>query len=266
MNKIGIVGVGNMGEAILKALLKKGFKKEGILCSEIKSDRVNFIEKTYGVKCLKKPEELVRKTDYIIIAIKPQDSRELIKNIAPFLNEKKIVISIMAGVTTSNILSIVGKPVKVIRAMPNICVKVGEGAIGMTSNKIARKEEVEKIKRMFSSLGKVVEIGEELMDAVTALGGSGPAFFLLFLEAMIDAGVKMGITREKAKILSTQVVKGTLKMLEEEGIHPTLMKEMIVSPGGTTISGLASLEEGAFKGSIIKAIEKASKRAKELSL
>jgi len=104
------------------------------------------------------------------------------------------------------------------------------------------------------------------MDAVTALGGSGPAFFLLFLEAMIDAGVKMGITREKSKTISTQVIKGTLKMLEEEKIHPTVMREMVTSPAGTTIAGLAVLEEKAFRGNIIKAIEKSMKRARELSL
>jgi pyrroline-5-carboxylate reductase len=104
------------------------------------------------------------------------------------------------------------------------------------------------------------------MDAVTAMGGSGPAFFLLFLESVIDAGVKMGIPRDTSKLLSLQVVKGTLKMLEEEGLHPTVLKEMVVSPGGTTITGLAHLEERAFRGNIITAIEKAAKRAKELSL
>jgi pyrroline-5-carboxylate reductase len=118
---------------------------------------------------------------------------------------------------------------------------------------------------MLSPLGQFVEIGEELMDAVTALGGSGPAFFLLFLEAMIDAGVKTGLQREKSKAISLQVIKGTLKMLEEEKIHPTVMRDMITSPGGTTIAGIAILEERAFKGNVIEAIEKACKRAKELS-
>jgi pyrroline-5-carboxylate reductase len=266
MNKIGIIGTGNMGEAIVKALLKRGFKKEGILCSEIKLDRASYIEKAYGVKILKKPEEVVKKTDYIIIAVKPQDSKELLKSISPFLDEKKVLISIMAGVTTSNILSIAGKPVKVMRAMPNICVKVGEGAIGLTANQVTEEKDIEEVIKILSPLGKIIEVGEELMDAITALGGSGPAFFLLFLEAMIDAGVKIGITREKSKTISIQVIKGVVKMLEEEGTHPTLLREMITSAGGTTISGLALLEERAFKGSIIQAIEKSCKRAKELSL
>lgn len=266
MKKIGIIGVGNMGESIIKALLKKGVKKESIIFSEIKKERARTIQKSFGIKESRKLSELVSSTDYIILAIKPQDSKTVLTEIAPFLDLNKIIITIMAGVTTSNILSVVGKPLKIVKAMPNICVKVGDGVIGIAHNKIVKKEEVKRVKDIFEPLGKVVEIGEELMDAMTALGASGPAFFLLFLEAMIDAGLKIGIPREKARIISAQVVKGTLKMLEEEGIHPTVMRDMITSPGGTTISGVAVLEEKAFKGIIIEAIEKASKRAKELSL
>jgi len=266
MNKIGIIGMGNMGEAILRMLLHNNIKKENIFCSEIKPQKIQHIEKTYKIKCLRRPHELVKQCDRIILAIKPQDARDLLRQIAPFLNEKKIVISIMAGVTITNILSIVEKPVKIVRMMPNICMKVGEGAIAVTANSLIKADEFLNIKKMFYKFGEIIEIGEELMNAATALNGSGPAFFLTFLEALIDAGVKMGFTREKSYILSIHVVKGTLKMLEEEGLHPTLMKEMIASPGGTTISGLVSLEEGAFKGMIIKAVEKAYKRAKELSL
>jgi pyrroline-5-carboxylate reductase len=266
MDKLGIIGLGNMGEAMLKALLNNGFKKEAIVCTEVKTDKIKFIEKQYGVKPVKNLEELINKATYVILAIKPQDSKELLNNIKPFINEKKLIISIMAGVTISNIMSVIGKPVKVVRAMPNVCVKVSEGTIGIAQNKLVLDNELEEIKKILAPLGKTVEVGEELMDAVTAIGGSGPAFFLLFLEAMIDAGVKLGIPRDKSKIISAQVVKGTVKMLEEEGLHPTLMKEMITSPGGTTISGLAHLEERAFKGNIIKAIEESAKRAKELSL
>ncbi|MBA4418304.1 MAG: pyrroline-5-carboxylate reductase [Syntrophus sp. (in: bacteria)] len=266
MNRIGIIGLGNMGEAILKALLRTGFKKKDISCLETKTSRAQFIEETHGIECVATPHTLAAKADFIILAVKPQDSEKTIQGIAPHINEKNVLISIMAGITISNILSIVGKPMKVIRIMPNICVKVGEGAIGITSNSLVTNEDMEETKKIFAPLGTMVEVGEELMDAVTALGASGPAFFLLFLEAMIDAGVMMGITREKATTLSIKVAKGTIRMLEEEAIHPALMKEMITSPGGTTIAGLASLEEDAFKGIIIKAIEKARKRAKELSL
>ncbi len=265
MEKIGIIGLGNMGEAIVKALINKGIKKEAFLFSEAKKERAAYVEKTYGLKCAKTLSELVQKVHYIVLAIKPQDAKEVINEISSFITDKKIVVSIMAGITTSNILSHLGKPIKIIRIMPNICAKVGEGVMGITSNRAVTKEERVKVQKILSSLGQFVEIGEELMDAVTALGGSGPAFFLLFLEAMIDAGVKTGLQREKSKAISLQVIKGTLKMLEEEKIHPTVMRDMITSPGGTTIAGIAILEERAFKGNIIEAIEKACKRAKELS-
>ncbi|OPY82021.1 MAG: Pyrroline-5-carboxylate reductase [Syntrophorhabdus sp. PtaU1.Bin153] len=265
MIKTGILGMGNMGEAILKALLDSGFDKKAIFGAEAKSSRAEFIKTTYGVNCSQKPEEIAGKADYIIVAVKPQDSKTLLRAIAPALTDKKVLISIMAGITTSSILSTVGKPVKVVRAMPNICVKVGEGAIGLAPNQMVDAGEVEEVKKMLVPLGKIIDVNEDLMDAVTALGGSGPAFFLLFLEAMIDGGVKLGIPRDKATVLSTQVIKGTLRMLEVEGIHPVLLKEMITSPGGTTIAGLASLDEGALKGRLIRAIEEACKRSKELS-
>jgi pyrroline-5-carboxylate reductase len=218
------------------------------------------------MKCYENPEEIVKKTDYLILAVKPQDSKDVLQKIAPLLTENKVLISIMAGITTSNILSIVGKAVKVVRIMPNICVKIGEGAMGLTSNKMVGTEEVESVKDMFSSMGKIVEVGEDLMDAITAIGGSGPAFVLLFLESMIDAGVKLGLPRDKSAIISSQVMKGTIKMLDTENLHPTIMREMITSPGGTTIAGLATMEQGAFKGIVIRAIEDACKRSKELSL
>lgn len=265
MEKIGIIGFGNMGEAIVKALINKGIKKESFLFLEAKKERAAYAEKTYGLRCAKTFSELVQKARYIVLAIKPQDAKEVINEISSFITDTNIVISIMAGITTSNILSHVGKPIRIIRIMPNICAKVGEGVMGITSNRSVTKEERVKVQKILSPLGQFVEIGEELMDAVTALGGSGPAFFLLFLEAMIDAGVKTGLQREKSKTISLQVIRGTLKMLEEENIHPTVMRDMITSPGGTTIAGIAILEERAFRGNIIEAIEKACKRAKELS-
>jgi len=265
MEKIGIIGLGNMGESIAKALLNHGFKKNELLFSEAKKERAIYIEKTYGLKSYKNLATLVQGADYIVLAIKPQDAKGVINTISPFLTEKKIVMSIMAGFTTSNILSLAGKPLRIVRIMPNINVKVGEGVMGITSNRAVTKEELSRIRKMLSPLGHFIEVGEELMDAVTALGGSGPAFFLLFLEAMIDAGVKTGLPRDKAKSMSLQVIKGTLKMLEEEKMHPAVMRDMITSPGGTTIAGIATLEERAFKGNIIEAVEKACKRAKELS-
>jgi pyrroline-5-carboxylate reductase len=149
--------------------------------------------------------------------------------------------------------------------MPNICVKVAEGALGMSSNDLVSGGELDETKKMLSPLGRIVEVREDLKDAVTALSGSGPAFLLAFLEAMIDGGVNVGLPRDKASILAVQTIKGTIATLEAEKLHPTVMKEMVTSPGGTTIAGLTHLEERGFKGNLIKAIEQARNRAKELS-
>lgn len=265
METIGIVGLGNMGESIAKALLTNGLSRNALTFFETAKNRTAYVEKLYRLKKAKSISDLVNVSKYIILAIKPQDSAGILREIAPVVTSQKILISIMAGVTISQIIAIIEKPAKIVRIMPNICVKVGAGMMGVSSHRLVTNEELQKIRHMLSPLGEFMALGEEMMDAMTAVGGSGPAFFLLFLEAMIDAGVKIGLSRDKSKLATLQVAKGTLKMLEEENIHPTIMRDMITSPGGTTIAGIASLEEGAFKGNIIRAVEKACRRAKELS-
>src|SRR5271157_804932 len=265
MARLGILGLGNMGEAIVGALLGSGFDRKDLLAFEVKKDRAQTVARRYRIGLAANARDLAQKTRYILIAVKPQDAKRLLGAIAPAFDKEKLVISIMAGVTTSTILSMLQRPVKVIRIMPNICVKVGEGALGMTSNDLVPEGELEETKKMLAPLGRVVEVREDLMDAVTALSGSGPAFLLCFLEAMIDAGVNVGLPRDKASILAIQTIKGTIATLEAEKLHPTVMKEMVTSPGGTTIAGLTLLEEKGFRGSLIKAIEQARNRAKELS-
>ncbi|HME45201.1 MAG TPA: pyrroline-5-carboxylate reductase [Syntrophorhabdales bacterium] len=265
MARLGILGLGNMGEAIVGALLGSGFDRKDLLAFEVKKDRAQTVARRYRIGLAANARDLAQKARYILIAVKPQDAKRLLGAIAPAFDKEKLVISIMAGVTTSTILSMLQRPVKVIRIMPNICVKVGEGALGMTSNDLVPEGELEETKKMLAPLGRVVEVREDLMDAVTALSGSGPAFLLCFLEAMIDAGVNVGLPRDKASILAIQTIKGTIATLEAEKLHPTVMKEMVTSPGGTTIAGLTLLEEKGFRGSLIKAIEQARNRAKELS-
>jgi len=265
MAQLGILGLGNMGEAIVGALLGSGFDRKNLLAFEVKKDRAQTVARRYRIGLAANARDLAQKARYILIAVKPQDAKPLLGAIAPAFDKEKMVISIMAGVTTSTILSMLQRPVKVIRIMPNICVKVGEGALGMTSNDLVPDGELDETKKMLAPLGRVVEVREDLMDAVTALSGSGPAFLLCFLEAMIDAGVNVGLPRDKASILAIQTIKGTIATLEAEKLHPTVMKEMVTSPGGTTIAGLTLLEEKGFRGSLIKAIEQARNRAKELS-
>lgn len=265
MGHVGIVGVGNMGESILKALLKKGLDKNSISFAEAKKDRAQFIAKTYGVAQVKKIADLGKGSDFVIIAVKPQDAAKILPDIASTIKDSAILISIMAGTTISKIMLLTGRSARIVRMMPNIAIKVNQGVIGITATADITPGELSGVKELFSDAGLIVDIDEDHMDAITSLGASSPAFFLMFLEAMIDGGVKIGIPRDKATAISLQVVKGAVEMLEHEQMHPALMREMITSPGGTTIAGLASLEEKAFRGSIMDAIEKAFRRARELS-
>lgn len=265
MDRVGIVGAGNMGESILKALLKNGVEKSSICFIEAKRERALYIANTYGIDEVRELGELAKRSDRIVLAVKPQDAAKVLPELASSFSDPGILISIMAGITISKIISLSGRPIRVVRMMPNIAIKVNRGVIGMTASADVSDDDFSAIRSLFSSAGLIVDVDEAHMDAITSLGASSPAFFLLFLEAMIDAGVHIGLPRDKATAISIQVVKGAVEMLEQEQIHPALMREMITSPGGTTISGLASLEAKAFKGSIIEAIEKASRRAKELS-
>jgi pyrroline-5-carboxylate reductase len=265
VKKIGIIGLGNMGQAIVRALVASGFPSEAILSFEVKQEAVRFVQDTYGVQVASSLSELTRQSNYILLAVKPQNGKAVLQAIASEMNESKILISIMAGITTSNLTAMLERPVKVVRVMPNICVAVAQGALGVSPNHLLSKEELALILELLQPLGSVVEVTEDQMDAVTALSGSGPAFVLAFLEALIDGGVKMGLARDKSYNLAVKTLQGTISMLDKEGVHPTLMKERVTSPGGTTIAGLATLDERGFKGIVIRCLEAAQARAKELS-
>ncbi len=265
MKRVGIMGLGNMGESITRALLGAGLPAADILSFEIKPERTRTVAGAYGIGIAASPQDLAAQCPYLILAVKPQDAKTAISALAPSIDESRIIISIMAGITTSSITSMLEKPAKVVRVMPNIGVAVGEGALGVAANYLLAPDEMESVAALLAPLGRIVEVNEEQMDAVTALGGSGPAFFLSFLEAMIDGGVKMGLPRDKAHALAVQTVKGTVALLEKEHSHPALLKERVTSPGGTTIAGLVVLEEKGFKGIVVRALEAARMRAGELS-
>ena len=265
MRKVGIIGLGNMGESIVRALLDTGVDKDEILFFELKAARAQAMAQAYAVGAVQDPGDLPARCRFVILAVKPQDARAAISAMAPSVSDSNIIISIMAGVTTSTIMSDLGRPARVVRVMPNICVTIGEGALGIAPGELLSPDEVADVRALLGPLGRAVEVTEEQMDAVTALAGSGPAFVLAFLEAMVDGGVRMGLARDKAHSLAVQTMKGTIMMLDKEKLHPSLMKEAITSPGGTTIAGLVLLDEKGFKGSVVRALEAAQSRAKELS-
>jgi pyrroline-5-carboxylate reductase len=222
------------------------------------------IREKYGVKGTSHNTEVVKQSDLIIIAVKPQIMKNVVEEIAKYLNLSKLIISIAAGVPLEAIESCAKKELKLIRVMPNICVSVREGVSAIAGGRHALKEDLMMAKTIFDSVGKSLFIDEYLLDAVTGLSGSGPAYIFLIIDALADAGVKVGLSRDDALILASQTVLGAAKMLIETGEHPGKLKDMVTSPGGTAIAGLHTLEEGGLRTTLINAVEVATQRSEAL--
>ena len=263
--QIGFVGVGNMGEALIHGLLHGHLcRPDQILCSDTRPERLKAIREKYEVKGTSHNTEVVKQSDLIIIAVKPQIMKNVVEEIAKYLNLSKLIISIAAGVPLEAIESCAKKELKLIRVMPNICVSVQEGVSAIAGGKHIIKEDLMIAKTIFDSVGKSLFIEENLLDAVTGLSGSGPAYIFLIIDALADAGVKVGLSRDDALILASQTVLGAAKMLIETGEHPGKLKDLVTSPGGTAIAGLHTLEAGGLRTTLINAVEVATERSKAL--
>jgi pyrroline-5-carboxylate reductase len=263
--QVGILGTGNMGEALIHGLLYGHLcRPEQICCSDVRAERLKAIREKYGVKSTSHNVEVVKQSDIVILAVKPQIMKQVVEEIAKYLDLSKLIISIAAGVPLDAIETCVQKDLKLIRVMSNICVSVREGVSAIAGGKHALKEDLMMAKTIFDSVGKSLFIEENLLDAVTGLSGSGPAYIFLIIDALADAGVKVGLSRDDALILAPQTVLGAAKMLIETGEHPGKLKDMVTSPGGTAIAGLHTLEEGGLRTTLINAVEVATERSKAL--
>jgi pyrroline-5-carboxylate reductase len=263
--RLAILGGGNMGEAILKGLIAAQLiKPQQVTVTDIIEARLAYLRETYAVRALADNGKAVEQADFIILAVKPQDIPQTVQQIAPAVNDHKVVISIAAGVPTAKIESAFGKPIRVVRVMPNTPALVLAGAAGLCAGSHAMPADLEVARTLFDALGKTVVVSEYLMDAVTGLSGSGPAYIFVLIEALADGGVKMGLTREAALTLAAQTVYGAAKLVLETGLHPGELKDRVTSPAGTTIAGLHALEERAFRGAVIDAVERATLRSREL--
>jgi len=263
--KIGIVGAGNMGEALISGLVQsRSSAPENIICSDVRKDKLKAAKEAYGVATTANNITVVSTSEIIIYAVKPQIMATVLRETADALDMSKLVISIAAGVPLVAIESCLNKDLRLIRVMPNIPASVKEGAAAIAPGKHVLRDDLKIAKAIFDSVGKSVIIEEELMDAITGLSGSGPAYIFLIVDAMADAGVKMGLSREDALFLSTQTVLGAAKILMETQEHPGRLKDRVTSPGGTAIAGLHTLEEGGLRTTLINAVEVATKRSKEL--
>jgi pyrroline-5-carboxylate reductase len=263
--KIGIIGTGNMGEALIDGLLhSRSSVPENIICSDVKKEKLKTVREKYGITSKTNNPDVVKASDIIIYAIKPQIMTKILKETADFLDSSKIIISIAAGVPLSAIESCLNKELRLVRVMPNIAAFVREGASAIAPGRHTSEGDLKIAKAVFDSVGKSVIIEESLMDAITGLSGSGPAYIFLIVDALADAGVKMGIARDDALFLSSQTVLGAAKLLMDTKEHPGKLKDKVTSPGGTAIVGLHTLEEGGLRTTLINAVEAATNRAKEL--
>ena len=263
--QVGILGTGNMGEALIHGLLHGHLcRPDQIFCSDVRPERLKAIREKYGVKTTSHNTEVVKQSEIIILSVKPQIMKQVVEEIAKYLDLSKLIISIAAGVPLDAIEACARKDLKLIRVMSNICVSVREGVSAIAGGKHALKEDLMMAKTIFDSVGKSLFIEEDLLDAVTGLSGSGPAYIFLIIDALADAGVKVGLSRDDALILAPQTVLGAAKMLIETGEHPGKLKDMVTSPGGTAIAGLHTLEEGGLRTTLINAVEVATQRSKAL--
>ena len=264
--KLCFLGSGNMGEALVSGLVQSGSAKpENIICTDVREERLEELRGRYGVGTMSSNVEAVAASEVVIYAVKPQLMAEVLKETADQLDMSKVVISIAAGVPLRAIESLLHKELRLIRVMPNIAASVKESATALSAGKHARKEDVELAMAIFNSVGKAVFLRENyLMDAITGLSGSGPAYIFIIVDALADAGVKMGLSRKDAQFLAAQTVLGAAKMLIETREHPGQLKDRVTSPGGTAIAGIHTLEKGGLRTTLINAVEAATQRSKEL--
>ncbi len=277
--KIGIIGAGNMGEAFAGALIRSGVSNPSeLFLSDLSEKQLSHVSREYAINTTKDNFELFNQCEIIIIAVKPQIMEKVVLDLAengefPNLSEKKLIISIAAGITIKKIETIFYAPLDrktcsnlpIIRVMPNTPALVLSGMSGMSGNQHTSAEDIQTTKIILKSMGAVVEVNEEELDAVTALSGSGPAYAFFLAESMIDAGITLGFDPNTATLLTMKTIEGALKLMQESTDSPETLRQKVTSPGGTTEAAFQVLNENRAKEIFIEAISKAAERSRELS-
>lgn len=262
--RVGFIGGGNIGEALVRGLTRTGLiPSDRLMVADVRKERLDELHERYGVGTTTDNAALVRGVDVVILAVKPQILRDVLEEIAPELPDR-LVVSVAAGVSTDVIRRHVPPGTRLIRAMPNTPALVLEGATALARAAGLRDGDLDTAREIFEAVGRVVVLDEDLMDAVTGLSGSGPAYIALVVEALADGGVKVGLDRRTAMTLATQTVLGAARLLIETEIHPGQLKDMVSSPGGTTIAGIHTLETGGLRRTLMDAVERATQRSREL--
>ena len=265
MKRFGFIGMGNMAGAMLKGMLRV-FSPDELMFAEKNEEQGKRVEKETGVEYAVSNRSCSSSVKYLILAVKPQFMPEVLEEIKEEIKEEQIVISIAAGVTIADIKEVLGADARVVRVMPNTPALLGEGMTGVCYDASAYSDEERSvIRQIFESFGKMQVVNEALMNAVICVSGSSPAYVYMFIEALADGAVKYGIPRKAAYEMAAQTVLGAAKMVLETGKHPGELKDMVCSPAGTTMAGVAALEEYGFRNSIIKACDSCYEKAESMS-
>ncbi|GAA4129978.1 pyrroline-5-carboxylate reductase [Nocardioides fonticola] len=263
-SQTAILGAGVMGETLLSGLVRAGRRVDHLLVGEKRAERAAELTDRYGVAVLDNVEA-ARRADTIALVVKPQDMADLLAEIAPVLGPGKLLVSLAAGITTAFIESCVPAGVAVVRVMPNTPALVDEGMAGISPGSSVTDDQLAEAEGLLASVGRVVRIPERQQDAVTAISGSGPAYIFYVVESMIEAGVHLGLPRTTATELVIQTLVGSAKMLRETGTHPTVLREQVTSPAGTTAAALRELEVHKVRAAFLAAMESARDRSRELA-
>jgi pyrroline-5-carboxylate reductase len=263
--KIAVIGAGKLGEALIGGMIDAGVvKRDQFIATAAHRERLDQVQKKLGVKTTLSNGEAVRKSQLVLLCVKPQIVEEVLRQIADDLTTNHVLISVAASVSTRFMENIIGKSVPVIRAMPNTPCLIKQGMTGVSGGTHATAAQVQAAKKMFEAIGRCLIVDEKHMDAVTALGASGPAFVYTIIESFIEGGVKVGLPRDVATMMAAQMVHGAANMVLETGEHPAKLKDTVTTPAGCTVDGLLELEDGGLRVTLIKAIDRATRRAREL--
>jgi pyrroline-5-carboxylate reductase len=263
--RIGMLGAGNMAGALIRGLLaSKSVTPEQIVASDVRADHLKELESQYGIKTFSDNRKLAEVSNLVVLAVKPQVIDRVLDQMADAFAPDTLLVSIAAGVPIRSLEARLPEHVRVVRAMPNTAAIALAGATGIAPGSRATQEDVDDTQALFAAIGRSVVLDETLIDAVTGLSGSGPAYVMVIIEALADGGVKVGLHRDTALLLAAQTVYGSAKLLLETGEHPGRLKDMVTSPGGTAIAGLHTLESGGLRRTLIDAVDTATKRAIEL--
>jgi pyrroline-5-carboxylate reductase len=263
MQRLAILGAGKIGESLLAGLRSSGWSD--VVVTGRRQERVDELHERYGVEATLSNAEAIAGAKLVVIAVKPQDIEALLSEIAGVVTPEQTVLSVAAAIPTSAIESQLSARVPVVRAMPNAPSTVHEGIAGVCAGAHATDDHLALAEDVLSHLGGVVRLPEDAMDAVTAVSGSGPAYFALLAEAMIEAGILLGLSREVTTRLVVQTMLGTAKLLRDEQLHPVELREAVTSPGGTTIRAIRELEQAGVRAAFLNAIQAAMERSRELA-